>query len=101
MGKKEKRYVRGNAKEKVFDSGSPLLNLSFNIHKFMSQQDGGVEAYADDKGWVQITVGAKREIDQYGNSHAIWLNEWVKDPNWKPKTGNDPVPNPDDNPAPC
>ena len=96
----EKRYVRGNCKEKKFDSGSPLLNLSFNVNKFLSKQDGSVSDYADENGWVQITVTAKREIDQYGNSHAIHLNEFKPDKNWRPKTGNDPVPNPDDSPAP-
>ena len=100
MEKKPKKYVRGNAKEKVFESGSPILNLSFNVHKFLSGQDGGVMDYADENGWVQISAGAKREIDQYGNSHATWLNEFKPDPNWKPKAGNDPVPNPDDTPAP-
>ena len=100
MEKKEKKYIRGNAKEKTFDSGSPLINFSFNINKFLSQHEGGVADYADENGWVQGTMAAKKETDQYGNTHMMTLNEFKPDPNWKPKAGNAPVANPSVDDAP-
>lgn len=64
-----KKYVRGSAKEKVFENGSKLLNFSININ------DKQIVDHAKD-GWVQLVISEKREVDQYGNSHYIYLNEF-------------------------
>jgi hypothetical protein len=85
--KKPKKYMRGNAKEKQFASGDPLINFSFNINKFLSQHEGGVADLADEDGWVQCVMAPKRETDQYGNTHSMWLNEWKPDPDWTPSAG--------------
>ena len=34
------------------------------------------------KQYVKLTVGAK-EVDEYGKSHAVWLNEFKPDPTYK------------------
>lgn len=94
---KEKRFVRGNVKEKQFAEGSPLYNISINIDKFLSKEDGAIAQFADDSGWVQLTIQAKKGgKDQYGNTHSISLNEWKPDENFQPKVGNDAPASPAD-----
>jgi len=90
----EKKYVRGNAKEISFDNGGDILNLSFNIYDFLSGVDNKghkISEFADENGWVKITAGRKREVDQYGNTHSLSLNEWKPDEDWKSKAGNPPA----------
>lgn len=68
---KVKQYVRGSAKEKVFDNGSSLVNFSINI------KDQVILDNVDEKGWVQLVISSKRVVDAYGNSHYIYLNDFV------------------------
>jgi len=96
-----KKYVRGNSKEVTFDNGGSLINLSFNVNDFLSG-DGqqNIADFADDKGWVKITVAPKREVDQYGNTHSLYLNEYRPDPNYQSQAGNPPVASPEGDDAP-
>ena len=87
-----KKYVRGNCKEVTFNNGGSLINVSFNVNEFLSGVgENKVAECADEKGWVKITVAPKREVDQYGNTHSAYLNEYKPDPNYQSKAGNPPV----------
>ena len=79
-----KKYVRGSAKEKVFDNGSKLINFSINI------KDEALTKHANPDGWVQLVMSSKREVDQYGNSHYIYLNEFK--PKKKEEKNEDDLP---------
>ena len=90
-----KQYVRGNVKKKEFEGGGYLINFSFNIYDFLSQGVGGkIEDYADENGWVNMTLGEKKEgIDKYGNFASLWLNTFKPNAAYSPKAEatNSPV----------
>lgn len=68
----EPRKFCGNAKKIEFENGGHILNGSVSFEK--------LKAYANDKGYVRITIARNREPGKFGNTHAIYINEW------KPKT---------------
>ena len=45
-----------------------FYNISFNVEELIALQN--------DKGYVNITMSARKEPDQYGNTHYFTLNEW-------------------------
>lgn len=66
----EKNYVRGTAKVVQTQYGS-LFNFSVNV------QD--LEKDANEDGWINLTAGKRKEIDKYGNTHSIWVNDFNKE----------------------
>ena len=46
------------------------------------------------KEYINLTVGKKREVDQYGKSHAVWINEFKKEEQAAPQPvkGGDGLP---------
>lgn len=66
----EKNYCRGTAKTVKTPYGH-LFNFSINIRD--------LEEHADSDGWVNLTAGKRRETDQYGNTHSVWINDYKKD----------------------
>jgi len=77
----EKKYV-GNGKEKVFDNGSSLVNIGLKYSDLAN--------FVNEKGWINLTVGKKRETDQYGNTHAVWVNEYTPPPKSEAPKDEDP-----------
>lgn len=77
----EKVYVKGSAKKIQFDNGS-LMKVSFNINDFAKKGESfdSVKDVANEKGWVNILIKEKREVDDYGNTHYIELDTWKPDP---------------------
>jgi hypothetical protein len=64
----DKKYLKGSAKERVFGDGNSLLNISVNVDELASLPNV--------KGYVNITVSKRREVDKYGNTHSLMLNEY-------------------------
>jgi len=88
--KKEKKYLKSSVKEPSFaHKTGDLLNINLNLEE--------LQAIVNSKGWVNITVSRRREVDEYGNSHYVTVNDFVpnKDYMSKPKTpqstSEDPV----------
>ena len=67
--KKKKNYIKGSAREKVFDNGGSVINVDLNIAE--------LSAIANEKGYVKITLSRLREQDMYGNHFAIYENDFV------------------------
>lgn len=65
---KQKTFVRGSAREKVFDNGGIVINVSLNIND--------LTAYANDKGYVPIVLAQRTELDAYDNSHYMYIDEY-------------------------
>lgn len=61
---KKKTFISGSAKERLFDNGGEVINLSLNL--------GQLSKIVDDKGYVRITLQKLKEADRYGNSHSIY-----------------------------
>lgn len=68
MANKPKIWVRGSAREKVFDNGGEVINVSLNIND--------LTAYANDKGYVPIVIAQRNEVDEYGNTHYMYVDEY-------------------------
>lgn len=64
-----KRYVKGSAKEHIFDNGGS------NIHIDILKSDFDTLP-VNERGYVKLTISKLKEVDQYGNSHTITLNDW-------------------------
>ena len=65
----EKNYVKGNAKEFVFQDGGSVLNISIdcqNIDKTKLVKDR----------YLNISIGKRKEVGQYGDTHTMIYNEY-------------------------
>jgi hypothetical protein len=68
MANKQKTFVRGSAREKIFDNGGRILNVSLNVDD--------ITAYANDKGYAPLVVAERAEADDYGNTHYIYIDDY-------------------------
>ncbi len=50
-----------------------FFNMSFNLEK--------LQQYANEKGYVNMTMSKRKEPGQYGDTHYFTLNEWK--PEWE------------------
>lgn len=62
----EKKTYVGNGKKREFDNGGSLINISLKY----------ADLKPNDKGYVNLVVGSKKETDQWGNTHAVWVNDY-------------------------
>jgi len=76
----DKKYV-GNGKENG-DYG--IINVSVCLSD-VNQQD--ITEY-EGKKYLRLSVGRKREVDQYGKTHSVWINDYV------PNSQKEEVPRP-------
>ena len=68
MANQEKTYIKGSAKSFTFDNGGTIIRLGLNADQ--------IKELANDKGWVNVVVKEKREVDEYGNTHYMELDTW-------------------------
>ncbi len=57
-----------------------FFNMSFNIEK--------LQQYANEKGYINMTMSKRKEPGQYGDTHYFVLNEWS--PEWSSSNNNQP-----------
>ena len=55
-----------------------FFNMSFNLEK--------LQQYANEKGYVNMTMSKRKEVGQYGDTHYFTLNEWS--PEWWDNNSN-------------
>lgn len=60
----ENKYIRGSAK--AFKSGDIAVDMLV----------ADLEKIQNDKGYAKVIISKRQETDQYGNTHAIKINEW-------------------------
>lgn len=79
----EKRYVNANAREVETMYGSILL---VDIKK-----EDFNDLPTNEYGYVKLTIGKRKDVGQYGQTHSVRLNEYKKDDqdNSKPKEEED------------
>ena len=66
---KTKIFVRSSSRQKVFDNGGEVINSSINVND--------LTPYADDKGYVPIVVAMRNNVDEWGNTHYIYIDEFA------------------------
>ena len=72
--KKDRKFVGNGKKAGSYD----IVNITIERSKL----EGHWFEY-NGRQFVKLTVGAKKEVDEYGKSHAVWLNEFKPDPTYK------------------
>lgn len=82
-----KTYIDGTSCKAINGQYGEFFNMSFNIEK-LSQ-------YANEKGYVNVTMSKRKEPGQYGDTHYFTLNDWKPDGE-KASTPNAPASGGDD-----
>lgn len=72
-----KTYIDGTSCKAINGQYGEFFNMSFNIEK-LSQ-------YANEKGYVNVTMSKRKEPGQYGDTHYFTLNDWK--PEWGQASG--------------
>ena len=63
-----KTYIDGTSCKAITGQYGEFFNMSFNLEK--------LEQYANEKGYVNMTMSKRREPWQYGDTHYFTLNDW-------------------------
>lgn len=88
-----KNYITGSAREKTFDNGGSVINLSIcldDLLKLPKTQDKSGRAY------VKLTIAPRKTEGKYGETHAIYEDTYQP----KPKEGSTTEPKIDPNDLP-
>ena len=67
MSNQDRKFVGSGKGVEGYD----LVNVTLK----KSDLDGNFFTYNGQE-YIKLTVGKKREADQYGKTHAVWLNEY-------------------------
>ncbi len=67
-----KTYIEGTSCKAVQWQFGEFYNISINLEK--------LQQYANEKGYVNMTMSKRREVWQYWDTHYFTLNEWS--PEW-------------------
>lgn len=63
-----KTYIEGASCKAVNGQFGEFFNISFNAEKLMQ--------YANEKGYINVTMSKRKEPGQYGDTHYFTLNDW-------------------------
>jgi len=63
-----KTYIDGTSCKAINGQFGEFFNISINVEK--------LQQYANEKGYVNMTMSKRREIGQYGDTHYFTLNEY-------------------------
>ena len=63
-----KTYIDGTSCKAINGQFGEFFNMSFNLEK--------LQQYANEKGYVNMTMSKRKETGQYGDTHYFTLNDW-------------------------
>ena len=63
-----KTYIDGTSCKAINGQFGEFFNISINVEK--------LQQYANEKGYVNMTMSKRREVGQYGDTHYFVLNEY-------------------------
>jgi hypothetical protein len=64
----EKEYLISSIRKKEFSNGGSVLNCSFKLDD--------LEKYANDGGWINLTIAERREVSDKGATHYAYNNDY-------------------------
>lgn len=76
MSEEKKTYIKGSAREYVFDGGGSLINFSVNVVQLAKLAGLRIEEPAE-KNDEYVNLTMRENIngkDEYGNTHNVQLN---------------------------
>lgn len=71
--KSPKKYIKGSAKQVVFNEGSGNESRIINVDMLLEDL---LSLSVTEGGYVKITIAERREKDQYGNTHSVYENSF-------------------------
>ena len=80
MDNKERIFVGNGTQNNEYYTTLVLNEEDMKNHFFTNKYNG--------KRQIRLTVGKKREKDQYGKTHTVWVNDYKSE---EEKTGKKPV----------
>lgn len=71
----DKIYV-GSGKERKFDGGGSVINVTLDLDKLVAEyMNHGFKTNNGEKK-IRITIGQRKEVGQYGDTHTVTLDTW-------------------------
>jgi len=79
----DKIYV-GSGKEKKFDNGGSLISVTMSLDDLLREYNnhGFMSNRGDRK--IKITVGTRRSVGEYGDTHTVTMDTWHPSDYMKP-----------------
>jgi hypothetical protein len=81
-------FVKGNFRKKTFDNGGSVVNQSFNmehLNKIWNWNNAErVKRGLEEVPYLNITLKAKKEEDEYGNTHYNIFEPWFPEKSAQP-----------------
>lgn len=75
-----KTYIDGTSCKAINGQFGEFFNISVNVEK--------LQQYANEKGYVNMTMSKRREVGQYWDTHYFTLNEYNPENNSATETNN-------------
>lgn len=75
----EKQYLKCSAKARDTQYGE-VLNLSIKVEDLADF----CRKFKNERGYLNLTIAARREVGQYGDTHSVYLDAYANRP---PATG--------------
>lgn len=66
-----KTYAPMSAKARDTSAGQ-FMNVSGKADKIIAF----IQQHTNAKGYINLTIGQRRQPDEYGNTHSVWLDTW-------------------------
>lgn len=79
----EKVYLKASAKEKRFGTQGSKIVIGVKAADLIAFAN----QHANEKGYVNLVVTARKEVGQYGDTHSVYLDDWTPT-----KRGGDDLP---------
>ena len=71
----------GSGKEKTFQNGGSVISLSLEIDELERIYEAYGFKTKSGKRYVRLTVGKRREVGKYGETHTLEVDTWKPDQN--------------------
>lgn len=65
----QKKYAKGIF---IKQTSEFYTNININLANF----NEWAKEFADEKGYIKLTIGKKKEVGKFGDTHWCALNEW-------------------------
>jgi len=71
----------GSGKEKTFQNGGSVISISLEIDELERIYEAYGFKTKSGKRYVRLTVGKRREVGKYGETHTLEVDTWKPDQN--------------------
>lgn len=69
----DKVFLKCSAKEKTFSNGGSIIKVGVKVADLIAF----AEKHANERGYLNLTIGSRREVGQYGDTHTVTLDTFT------------------------